>query len=183
IARAYGPRPAGADRRDVLRALAALGRSRGEDAARALLALINWYPPESPGRAAAVAALGEHRDDLATALKREAFPAIRDALRSESAEPASMVVLIRLADAFGPEADALLLPLASHPDAEVLAAAAEALARRRLIAALPALEKIQDGALSDPRYAPKPGRPDPAELLSRLEGAVAALRRARAAAR
>ncbi|MDE2144197.1 MAG: hypothetical protein KGJ84_17450, partial [Elusimicrobia bacterium] len=131
---------------------------------------------------AAVAALGEHRDDLATALKREAFPAIRDALRSESAEPASMVVLIRLADAFGPEADALLLPLASHPDAEVLAAA-EALARRRLIAAPPALEKIQDGALSDPRYAPKPGRPDPAELLSRLEGAVAALRRARAAAR
>jgi hypothetical protein len=182
-ARAYGPRPKDADLADVRRSLTALGISRGEDSARALLALITWFPAESAGRAAAVAALGQHRADLSTWLKRESFPVIRDALRSESAEPASMVVLIDLMDAFGPEADDVLLPLASHPDPEVLALAAEALARRKVVSALPTLEEISNNALNDPRFAPKPGRPDPAEMLSRLEAAVATLRRARAVAR
>ncbi|MFI5347108.1 MAG: hypothetical protein ACHQ51_12110 [Elusimicrobiota bacterium] len=182
-ARAFGPRPSGADMNDARRALTALGRSRGAAPARALLGLIVWFPSGGDARAAAVKALGEHRDDLATSLKREAFPAIRDALRTESGRPESMVVLVNLMDAFGPEADEFLVPLSSHPDPEVLAVAAEALARRRAVQALPQLETVLAGALSDPRFAPKPGRPDPAELLSRLEAAVVSLRRDRAAAR
>lgn len=180
-ARAFGARPSDADLSTVRRALTALGVSRGEAAARGLLSLVSWFPPRRPARAAAIAALARKREDLATWLQSEAFPVVRDALRSETNSPAAMTDLLSVADAFGPRADALLLPLASHPDPEVLAAAAEALARRGDVAALPELEAAAAGALSDPRFAPKPGRPDPAELLSRLEAAVESLRRTRAA--
>ena len=180
-ARLFGPRPDGRDLVTVRRALDALARSRGEASLRRLFVLEEYFPPRSAARAAALAALETRRTDLAAALPPEALPVVRDALRSETAEPATMLVLLRLADAFGPAADALLLPLASHPDAEVLAAAAEALARRKAVAALPALEAVLSGALNDPRFAPKEGRPDPAQLLARIETATESLRRARAA--
>jgi len=182
-ARAFGPRPDGADLAGARRALAALGRSRGAPAVRSLLALVGWYPSGGPARAAALAALGEHRSDLIGPLAPEAYPVVRDALRDETASPASMLTLVALADALGPDADELLAPLASHPDAEVLVAAAEALARRKTVKALPELEAVVAGALNDPRFSPQPGRPDPAQLLARVEAAVEALRLARAAAR
>jgi hypothetical protein len=90
-----------------------------------------------------------------------------------------MLILVRLADALGPEADGMLVPLASHPDAEILADAAEALARRKAAAALPALEAVVAGAINDPRFAPKPGRPDPAKLLARIDAAAQILRAAK----
>jgi hypothetical protein len=177
-ARRFGPRPGGRDLVAARRALDALARSPGQAPLRRLLALEDYFPSRSAARAAAIEALAERPADLA-ALAPQALPVVRDALRSETAEPATMLALVPLADAFGPAADELLLPLAAHPDAEVLAAAAEALARRRLVAALPALDAVIAGAISDPRFAPKPGRPDPARLLERLEVAAAALRRAR----
>jgi len=180
-ARAFGARPSAADLASARSALTALGLSPGEAAARDLIALVGWYPPGGAARAAAVSALARHRADLATTLLPRALPAVREALRTETDSPATMLDLIALADSFGPAGDELLLPLASHPDPEVLAAAAEALARRKATAALPRLEEILAGALADPRYAPKPGRPDPAFLLSRLESAVQILRRASAA--
>jgi hypothetical protein len=180
-ARAYGPRPEGRDLVTARRALLALARSRDDASVRRLLALAGYFPSRSGGRAAAIEALGTRRDDLATALAPEARPFVRDALRSETAEPATMLILIRLADAFGPAADEYLVPLASHPDAEVLAAAAEALARRKAVPALPALEAVLAGALSDPRFGPRPDGKDPAQFLARLEAATAILRRARSA--
>jgi hypothetical protein len=146
-----------------------------------LLVLAQYFPSGTPARAAAVAALASRQAELVTALAPQALPVVRELLRSETGEPATMLVLVRLADAFGPEADAMLLPLASHPDAEVLAAAAEALARRKAVAALPALDAVLAHPLEDPRFGPLPGRPDPAALLARIEAAAAALRRIRAA--
>lgn len=182
-ARALGPRPRGADLTHVRRVVAALGRSRGAAPARSLLSLARWYPVHGQARNAVFKALGERRADLAGPLAPEAYPVVRDALRSESGEPESLLALIAVADGFGPEGDELLIPLASNADAEVVALAADALARRKAIAALPALEEVAAGALNDPRFAPKSGRPDPGVLLARLDDAIAALRRARAAAR
>jgi hypothetical protein len=178
-ARAFGPRPAGPDLASARRALTALARSPDAASVRRLLALASYFPAAGDARAAAIAAVEFRKNDLVSALAPETLGFLREALRSETGEPATMLVLIRLTDAFGPAADEMLLPLASHPDAEVLAAAAEALARRKEVRALPALEAVVAGALNDPRFAPKPGRPDPAGLLARVEAAAALLRRAR----
>ncbi|HEX4047875.1 MAG TPA: hypothetical protein VH309_08580 [Elusimicrobiota bacterium] len=180
-ARLFGPRPDECDLATVRRALEALSRSRGDAPLLRLLALAAYFPSRSAARAAAFSALDARRGDLVTALAPRAFPVVRDALRAETSVPATMLVLVRLADAFGPEADEALLPLASHPDAEVLANAAEALARRKAAAALPDLEAVLAGAMTDPRFAPLPGRPDPSLLLARIQAATESLRRARAA--
>jgi hypothetical protein len=177
-ARAYGPRPGGADLVDVRRAMEALARSRGPAPLRRLLALALYFPSRGEARAAAVVILETRKAELVK-LAPESLPAVRELIRSETAETPSMLILIRLADAFGPESNGLLVPLASHPDAEVLADAAEALARRKAVAALPALEKTLAGAIDDPRFAPKPGRPDPAKLLARIDAAAQVLRAAR----
>ena len=180
-ARAFGPRPGGGDLDFVRLALAGLARSRGAESARRLLALAGYFPADGPARASAIVALERRKIDYVTGLAPEALLLLREALRTESRDPDAMLVLVRFADAFGPVSDDLLLPLASHPNPEVLAAAAEALARRREIRALPPLETVLQGALHDPRFAPRPGRPDPARLLERIEIATETLRRARAA--
>ncbi len=96
------------------------------------------------------------------------------------ASPARMLTLVRLAADFGPELAPALARLARHPDAEVLVEAAEGLVRQKdrdaARRALPELEAVAAGALTDPRFSPKDGRPDPAVLLERLEKAVAALK-------
>lgn len=180
-ARRFGPRPKDLDLVDVNRALAALAKTRGQEPVLRLLVLAQWFPSGTPARAAAVTALAARRNDLVTALAPQALPVVRELLRSETGEPATMLTLIPLADAFGPEADEMLLPLASHPDAEVVAVASEALARRKVVAALPALEAVLAHPLEDPRFGPLPGRPDPAALLARIEAATAVLRRVRSA--
>ena len=180
-ARLFGPRPKDADLPDVKRALDALAKTRGQEPTARLLILSQWFPSATPARAAAVSALATRQNDLVTALAPQAIPVVRELLRSETGQPASMLTLIKLADAFGPEADAMLLPLASHPDAEVLTVSAEALARRKVVAALPALEQVLAHPLEDPRFGPQPGRPDPAALLARIEAATAVLRRVRSA--
>ncbi|MDE2490077.1 MAG: hypothetical protein KGM24_04470 [Elusimicrobia bacterium] len=177
-ARSFGARPKERALDDARAAIEALGASRGEAPARALLALIAYYPPDGPARAAAIAALGRKADAVA-ALEPEALPVLSEALRSQSGDPASMIVLVRLVAPFGRDAEPLLLPLASYPDAEVLADAADQLARLKCVEALPKLEAVIAGAFDDPRFAPKPGRPDPAQLLARIEAAADSLKRAR----
>jgi hypothetical protein len=181
-ARSRGPRPQDRDRVSVLRAVTALGLSRGGASLRSLLALADYFPPATEPRAAAIAALASRRADLAGPLAAEALTAARRALLTESAAPVTMLQLTGLVDELDPADDALL-PLAASQDAEVLTVAAEALARRKAVKALPVLESAAAGALDDPRFAPKPGRPDPAVLLERLQNAVESLRRARAATR
>ena len=180
-ARAYGPRPSGRDLETVRRAAAALGRSRGEAPARALLRLLAYFPSRGGARAAVIAALPGKAPELTGLLAQESWPSLRDALRSETAETGSMLALIPLAAEFPDFGGEALAPLTSHPDAEVLAETAQAMAKLRFAKALPALEAAVAGALSDPRFSPKEGRPDPARTLARIEDAVAALRRVPAA--
>lgn len=179
LARSFGPRPAGKDLSVAAAALAALGRSRGTESGKALLELAAYFPARGEARAAAIFALHARREELAAWLAPETLPVVAEALRSESERWDTMLALIRLAVALGSDAAPALSRLSDHPDAEVLAEAAEALAVFKRVEALPELEAAVAGALRDPRFSPKEGRPDPAVLLARLEKAVAALRRAR----
>ncbi len=183
VARMSGSRPGNRDLPTVRRALTALSSSRSESSAKALLRLIAWFPAETSARTAAISALAVRRNDLTGALASESLDIVREAFRTERGRPESILSLIETVEAFGSEGDELLLALSAHPDAEVIARAAEALARRKIIRALPALEAVAVGALQDPRFSPKEGRPDPAVLLARLEGAIKSLRLTRAAAR
>jgi HEAT repeat protein len=178
-ARAYGPRPESADRHRVTRALSVLGRSRGIESIRVLLRLIRYFPIASEPRAAAISALGQRSIDIDRRIMIEALPVVREAMRSETQSITSLLQMIPIAQSFGPQGDELLLPLVTHPDAEVVACAAEGAAKRKLVKALPSLESIVGGALNDPRFAPQKARPDPAQLLARIEAAVESLRRTR----
>lgn len=179
LARAFGPRPGAKDLPVVAAALGALGRSRGAASGKELLALIGWFPARGDARAAAIKALDARRAEVADWLAPEALPVVAEALRSESDRWDSMLPLIRLAVALGPEAGPALARLSNHPDAEVLADAAEAMVLFKRVEAIPDLEAVLAGAMRDPRFSPKEGRTDPSVLLARLEKAVDALRRAR----
>jgi hypothetical protein len=179
IARSFGARPSEKDMPLVAAAIATLGHSRGADSGKALLALIAYFSPLGAPRASAIAALDSRRAEIANWLAPEALPVVTEALRTESDRWDTMIPLIHLASALGPEAAPALSRLSRHPDAEVLAEAAEALVPFKHSEALPALESVIAGAMNDPRFSPKEGRPDPAVSLARLEKAVAALRRAR----
>ncbi len=177
LARAGGPRPAGRDLATASRALTALGRSRGPASFAALLDLVRWFPPQGDARAAAIKALDLRRAEAVAWRKPETLPVVLAALRSESGRWDTMLPLVRLSAALGTEAVPSLLRLAKHSDAEVLAEAAEALVSFGEVRALPDLEAAVAGAMTDPRFSPKEGRPDPAGLLARIEKAAAALRR------
>ena len=179
IARSFCPRPEAKELALATAAIATLGRSRGTDSGKAILALVAYFPALGAARAAAINALDARRADIATWLTPQALPVVVEALRSESARWDTMIPLIRVASAIGPDAGDSLLRLTKHPDAEVLAASAEALAVLKRLEALPALDAAIAGAMNDPRFSPQEGRPDPSVLLARLEKAVAALRRAR----
>lgn len=179
LARAFGPRP---DKKDLLvvnASLAVLGRSRGAASGKVILALVGHFPPLGEPRAAAIKALDARRAEIATWLAPEALPVVGEALRSESGRWDTLIPLIHAASALGPEAVPSLTRLTKHPDAEVVAEAAEALAAFKHLESIPALDAVLAGAMSDPRFSPQEGRPDPAVSLSRIEKAVAALRRAR----
>ncbi len=179
IARSFSPRPSAKDMLVVGAALAALGRSRGVASGKALLALVSYFPSQGAARAAAIAALDARREEIATWLKPEALPVVIEALRFENDRWDTMIPLIRLASALGSDAAPALARLSKHPDAEVLAEAAEALGGFKRGEAVPALESVVAGAVNDPRFSPKEGRTDPRVLLARLQKAVEALRHAR----
>jgi HEAT repeat protein len=179
LARAFGPRPGAKDLPVVTAAIGTLGRSRGAASGRELLALVGHFPPRGEARAAAIKALDARRPEIARWLAPEALPVVAEALRSESERWDTMLPLIRLAVALGPDAGPALSRLSDHPDAEVLAEAAEAMVLFKRVEAAPRLEAVVAGAMSDPRFSPKEGRPDPASLLARIEKAAAALRHER----
>lgn len=178
-ARSFGPRPSPQDLLLAKAALSALGRSRGRESGLQILSLIAYFPPQGEARAAAITALNLRRAEITTWLASDALPVVTEALRSESERWDTMLPLVRIATALGPEGGKALSRLTRHPDAEVLADVAEALVAFKDIEAIPALEAVVAGAMNDPRFSPKEGRPDPAVSLARLEKAVAALRRAR----
>ena len=179
IARSFGPHPNEMDLVLVSASLASLGRSRGAASGRALFTLISYFPAQGAPRAAAIKALDTRRAEISIWLAPEALPVVVEALRSETDRWDTMIPLIHIASALGPEGGRALLRLTRHPDAEVLAESAEALAVFKSVEALPALESVVAGAMNDPRFSPKEGRPDPVVSLARIEKAVATLRRAR----
>ena len=150
-----------------------------EDKGRELLDLVAHFPARGEARAAAIKALDARRAEISTWLAPEALPVVAEALRSESDRADTMLPLIRLAVALGPDAAPALSRLSDHPDAEVLAEAAEALVLFKRVEAIPDLEAVVAGAMRDPRFSPREGRPDPAASLARVEKALDALRRAR----
>lgn len=182
LARSAGPRPSGRPLATIVSpAIRALGHSRGLESGQAILELVSYFPALGEARAEAITALDARRVELATWQAPKAVPVALQALASESEKPATMLVLMRVMKTFGPEVAApALARFASHPDAEVLAEIAEALADYKRVEALPQLEAIVAGAMNDPRFSPKDGRPDPAALLARLEKAVGILRREKA---
>lgn len=179
LARSFGPRPGVQDLVFVRAALGILGRSHGSASGKEILGFVAYYPAQGEARAAAINALDARRAEIANWLAPEALPAVAEALRSESGRWDTMIPLIHIAVALGPESAPSLARLSKHPDAEVLAEAAEALAAFKHVESIPALESVIAGAMNDPRFSPKEGRPDPAVSLARLEKAAAALRRAR----
>lgn len=179
LVRSFGPRPAPADLPLVTGALASLGRSRGRDSAVLLIDQVAYFPPEGEARAAAIKALDARRAEVGIWAKEEAVLVVREALRSETGRWDTMLPLVRVAAALGPEGGEMLARLSRHPDAEVLAAVSEELVKFKVFEALPDLEAIVAGAMNDPRFSPRPGRPDPAGLLARIEKAAKALRLAR----
>jgi hypothetical protein len=180
LLRRLGARPEGRALAAAKLALGALGRTHGAGAVDALLDLLGWYPADSPLRESAVAALAGKRGDLLAFRRPQARAALEGLLRSESGRPFAMLALIRLSADYGPELAPALARLSRHPDAEVLVEGAEALLRLKdkdaAARALPELQAVAAGALSDPRFSPLDGRPDPALLLTRLEKAVAGLK-------
>lgn len=180
VTRRLGLRPEGRAGDAARLAVRGLGRTHGAAAVDALLDLLGWYPADSDLRGDVVSALDAKRADLLAFRRPQARTAIEDALRSETAHPARMLILVRQAADYGPELASALARLSTHPDAEVLVVAVEGLARLKTPEAarraIPELDAVVAGALNDPRFSPKAGRPEPAELLARLEKAVGALK-------
>lgn len=179
ISRAFGPNPKARDLATARMAMEALGSSRGSASGRTLLYLVSHFPPRTDARAAAISSLEKRAEELALWLKPELIPVLIEALRTESNRYDTMLPLVRAARTAGPETASSLARLLDHPDAEVLAEAAEALAALKHVEATRAIEGVAAGALSDPRFSPKEGRPDPAQLLARIEKSAETLRRSR----
>ena len=175
-ARRGGPRPAGAQARAAESAAAGLGSSRPIEAARALVRLLAFYPAGSAMKPPVLRGLWQKRRDL-PALRTEAAAALRRTIRSEAGQPrivaAAVPVLAALRD---PDDAPLLRRLLRHPDAEVVTAAAEALAELRFFPAHDDIGALLAHTHDDRRFAAVPGRPDPRALIPRLQAALGRLR-------
>lgn len=177
-AKAIGLRPAPRDVQLARHAIEALGRSFPPEAARALWRLFEAYPSGSAERGACLEALlsdPERLTDLGTDYNE---PRALRALREESNAPRNAVLAARLAGRLGTPkcADALRRAL-RNGDPEVIAESADALAALKVVDAAPELRAIVNGAISDPRFAPKPDRPDPAAQAARIQAALNRLER------
>jgi HEAT repeat protein len=175
-ARRNGLRPEGPQARAAELAVAGLGRSRPIEAARALVRLLAFYPAGSRLKPPVLRALWEKRQDL-PALKAEASGALGGVIRAESRHPetvaAAVPVLASLAD---PKDVPLLRRLLENSDAEVVTAAAEALAQLQVFPARDDIARILARVHEDRRFTPLPGRPDPRVLIARLQAALRRLR-------
>lgn len=177
VARSFGPRPDKKDTPLVNAAITALGRSRSSASDRLLLTLVSDFPEQGTPRTAVMTALESRRAEIAAWLNPEGLSIVVEVLRDlEKERWQTLIPLIHLASALGPDAAPALERLTKHPDAEVLAETAEALAGLKYVEALPALDGIVARAPRDPRFVAEKNRPDPAASLARIQKAVEALR-------
>ncbi|MBI3551171.1 MAG: HEAT repeat domain-containing protein [Elusimicrobia bacterium] len=174
----YGSTPSAKQAPLVGYAAAALGVSKPVGAARTLWRLFDFFAKRSPQRLAVLQALLAQRENQRV-FEKEALGRAQDALLSESEAPANAIAAARLLASFDDEAAApLLLRFLKNKDAEVVAECAEALARLKANEAKAPLRKILDEVASDPRFAPIPGKPEPRELVSRIQKALDSLPKA-----
>jgi HEAT repeat protein len=175
-ARRGGLRPEGARARQAELAVAALGNSRPIEAARALVRLLAFYPAGSAMKPLVMHSLWQKRRDL-PALRTQASAALGRTIRAESGHPPIVAAALPVLAAVGsPDDVPLLRRLLGHPDAEVVTAAAEALAELQFFPARDDISAILARIDKDPRFAPAAGRPDPLALISRLQAAQSRLR-------
>lgn len=106
----------------------------------------------------------------------EAAASIRAAAAEEFHADRSALAAIRLVTMLrDPKASSLLLTFLRHPDAAVVVAAADALAELRCEEAREPLQKLLKRIHEDPRFAPLPGRPDPAKAAYQIRSALGKL--------
>jgi HEAT repeat protein len=121
-------------------------------------------------------ALWEKRRDL-PALRSAAAGALTRTIRSESRRPQTIAAALPVLASLGnPEDVPLLRRLLRHPDAEVVTAAAEALAGLQVFPVREDISLILARVHEDRRFTPLPGRPDPRVLIERLQEAQRRLR-------
>ena len=172
-AKSYGDRPEPAQAELAACAVRGLGAGYGLEPARALWRLYAFFPGGSALRREALLALDRKRAAL-RALPETEHDAL-SALSASSGTP-DAAVAARLVGAVGtPRCVKALERALRDPDAEVVAQAAESLAQLKDKSAAPALRRILAGAIHDERFAPRPGRADPAKLLARIQAAAEAL--------
>lgn len=157
-------------------AIEALAVSQKADAARELLALHGFYKPRAPQRGLTLSALLAQRENLKL-LRAQAVSFACATLGEEADAPDNALAALKLiVDLNAKECAKPLLRALKNPDAEVVAADAEALADLGINEAKPRLSDLLDKAISDERFAPRPGKPEPRALLARIERALIRLR-------
>lgn len=173
-ARRLGSKPKKRDAAKARLLITALAVTPTTEAGAALWRLYDFYPSQSSLRGAVLAAQLSDEGRLKTLPDGEGRALA--ALSSESGNPENAALAARLAARAGTPACArALIRMLKHVEPAVLAEAAEGLAALKAKEAKPELAALVDGAHADPRFAPKPGRPDPAVQLGRLQAALRSL--------
>jgi HEAT repeat protein len=118
---------------------------------------------------------------LAQRENQKAFRALalrysQEALQSESDAPDNAIAAAHLLDSFqDPAAIPVLLRFLRNRDPEVVAVCAESLAGLKAKEAREPLTQLLAKVPQDPRFAPMRGRPDPRDLVARIEKALDAI--------
>jgi hypothetical protein len=174
-AKEFGGKPDAKEAVLVDYAIDALGRSHPVESARALWRVFAFFPKGSPQRLETLKQLLLQSENLHV-LGAVALDKAKDALNSESDAPANAVAAANLLDSFNEPATAnLFLRFLKNKDAEVATRSAEALAHLREKKARNPIADMVAHANDDPRFAPAANRPDPRELLARLQKALDAI--------
>jgi hypothetical protein len=157
-------------------AIRGLGRSHPAAAAGELLGLFAFYRKGVPQRGQALTALLAQGENLKGG-KAQTVARACEALIEEGPSPANAQAALRLIVALdGRACESELLRELKNADPDVVTADAEALAALGLTSAIAPLSKILDGAVSDDRFGPRPGKADPVQLLDRIQRALIRLR-------
>lgn len=157
---------------DARKALRSLSRSTNPGAPRVLVELADYYPRGSELRDAVLDALETHPPED-PAVQERATRALLAALRQErSKSPIRLKAVRLLAAVGGPGSAQALLKILDSPNPELVAEAAEGLARREILQAKAPLAEILRGAHRDPRFSPLPTRPEPQTYVRRIRKAL-----------
>ncbi|MBI4375460.1 MAG: hypothetical protein HY549_03325 [Elusimicrobia bacterium] len=164
-------RPRNEPERLALRnALLALARSAPLESSRALLRLVERFPPGSFARLAAIDACHEGSKRLSL-IPADSTRVLCEALEAESSHPEHAISALKLLPKVKASCHALARRFLAHPDSLVVTEAAESLALLGAREAKTDLERLLAHIHEDARFAPSPER-DPSQLFLRLSSAL-----------